>query len=322
MTSSLSSRSHHNSIFTNRKRDSLPTISAKGNTKSPKSIGTTSLDYYQFTIRHPIGRILIDLIKQNRKLAKSCNIKSKNYNIRKISKTFYKAFRQERKNPLAKLGHKTINNKKQPFKRKVTDHILDQTSKLPLATLSGPSLNNLPQATEQAVRLTKHPSLNTKRLLTKIKAIYLKGKRPESEFRSALLNGTTGKDYLLVQKCLAAGESLESTYDRLKLQYYARITSYKTKTQLPKLRASTGFSLAQIESHIRYPYTNARSPYPKGRSRTSYVNSEYCNALTRSLPTQGKIIIQTQLHSLSSQLDRSATAAKLSATLNSYRHTI
>ena len=244
MTSSLSSRSHHNSIFTNRKRDSLPTISAKGNTKSPKSIGTTSLDYYQFTIRHPIGRILIDLIKQNRKLAKSCNIKSKNYNIRKISKTFYKAFRQERKNPLVKLGHKTINNKKQPFKRKVTDHILDQTSKLPLATLSGPSLNKLAQATEnrrssknvgdtQAVRMTKHSSLNTKRLLTKIKAIYLKGKRPESEFRSALLNGTTGKDFLLVQKCLAAGESLESTYERLKRQYYARITSYKIKHNYP-----------------------------------------------------------------------------------------
>ena len=42
----------------------------------------------------------------------------------------------------------------------------------------------------------------------------------------------------------------------------------------------------------------------------------------RCLPTQSKIIVQTQLHSLSNQLGRSATAAELSAALNIYRHHI
>ncbi len=108
----------------------------------------------------------------------------------------------------------------------------------------------------------------------------------------------------------------------MRFKYHTIITAEEAKAQLPKFRANKGFSLSQIEAHLRYLCITTSSAYPEGSSRIIYYNSEYCNALMRCLPTQSKIIVQTQLHSLSNQLGRSATAAELSAALNIYRHHI
>ncbi len=117
---------------------------------------------------------------------------------------------KERKNFIVRVEPKTTNIKGQQTKRKVTGQTLDHHLKPLLAPPSDPDLINLVQATEnkrssknkdytRPVEIFRYQSLNIRELLTKINAAQLKGKLSESEFRSALLNGTTGKDHLLVQ---------------------------------------------------------------------------------------------------------------------------
>ncbi len=301
MTFNPSSRPYKNISFPNRKQKFRPCIDTKRIITSPKVLAPTNLEYYQFTIQDPIGRRLIELIKQNRQLAKTCNLRIKNCSILSISKSFYHATMKERKNLLAPLSDPDLTNLAQAIGYK-------RSSKNKDYTRPGENFN--------------YKSSNINGLIRKINTAQRKGELSASEFRSALLTGTTGKDHMLVRKCLKRGESLESTYDQLRFKYHANITAREAKTHLLKFRAKKGLSLTHIEAHLRYLCITASSKYPKERLRTTNYNYEYCNALMRCLPTKSKIIVQTQLLSLSNQLGRSATAAELSAALNIYRHQI
>ncbi len=130
MTFNPSSRPYKNISFPTRKQKFRPSIDTKRIITSPKLLAPTILEYYQFTIQDPIGRRLIELTKQNRQLAKACNLKIKNCSILSISKRFYQATMKKRKNLLGPSSDPNLNNlaqatgNKSPSKNKVLARLL------------------------------------------------------------------------------------------------------------------------------------------------------------------------------------------------------
>jgi hypothetical protein len=142
------------------------------------------------------------------------------------------------------------------------------------------------------------------------------------EFHEMLLICSTGRAHSLLVDWLGAGETTESIYHLLAINFDRRVSPDVAKSQLLAFKATKDMTLADVEARITQLSGRAVTTLPPGESRTNLKNLEGVQALIRALPATSSTTVSNAYSMISSKLGRPATYFELTRSLNIYRTTI
>ena len=147
-------------------------------------------------------------------------------------------------------------------------------------------------------------------------------KLSEEEFIECLLNYVTGKAHVHLASWVEQGEDISGIYHLLELHYNSRLSAVDARKVLSTYKIPKSSNLADGVSHILDLATRVSTHVPKGPTRTALDNLEAVQAIQRALPPTSAAVASNIYNSISSKLERGATATEFTRALNINRDSI
>ena len=285
------------------------------------------------TQSHPMGRILLSLLRDSANLAKKSNLKEMESDINELCSNFYNSVRLEKAKSLKQRKQVIADVEASLIDKELNSHMLNLDSDPPTYFSPVPTLLNAHQRAE-AMKLfpgrnnkfsgqpSKDHGMDISEFLSTIKLAQEQCGLSESEFKGILLGSTTGKAHSLLKEWISDNDSVHTIFHNFLIHFDRRSTPEECKQQLFVYKAPKTSNLARVEAHIMSLAGRASILLPAGISRTNAKNVEMIQTLIRSLPPTSSATVQSIYNSLSARLGRAATANELSRALNNYRHII
>jgi len=283
------------------------------------------------TQSHPLGRILLSLLKDSTNLAEKAKLKKMESEINDLCTNFYDSVRLEKAKLQKQRKQVVAEVEASILEKELNSHMLNLDMDPPTNFSLVPTLMS---AHQRADAMKLFPCRGTKFLgisntgmdvtefLSMVTLAQEQCSLSEKEFKEMLLLSTTGKAHALVSEWVNNGDSVATIYHNLLIHFDKRSTPEECKQQLLAYKAPKTSNLARVEAHIMFLANRAAKLLPHGETRNHYRNLEMVQALIRCLPPQSSSLVQTKFNELSARLGRVATAIELSRALTLSRHVI
>jgi hypothetical protein len=288
---------------------------------------------YDRTEKDYLGKILLNLFKDQTQLAQKCNMKGMCTNINEFCDYFngYLQINEEQRKLQNEQSQSEMEHRL--IQKQLNSHLLNQAIRPPAYFSSTPIMNSSIARTADIHKLfpnTHHKfsglakdNLSLLEFLNSMNAAQAQAKLSENEFKDMLLACTTGEAHqFLVDWLDSSQEDVASTYHQLSLRFDVRTSPEEAKVELFNYKAPKDKTLAQVESHIMNLSYRANSIFPAGEARTTAHNLDTCNTLIRCLPPVSSATVRKEYADLSTKLGRICTATELSRGLHTARHAI
>lgn len=286
-----------------------------------------------FTQNHPMGRILIGLLKDSFQLAKKTNVKEMNSDLNELCTNFYNSMRWSNMSTKRQISQRAKELEQNLIDRELNSHLLNENTDPPKHFSSVPTLIT-PQLRNEALKSfpTRHPKfsgvsireggVDVIEFLTAMNTAQEYCNLSEKEFKQFLLLCTTGRAHSLLSEWIKLEETVPTLYHSMIMHFDKRMTPQSAKELLFTYKAPKTLTLREVETNIMLWVSRAATIFPAGPSRIAYYNLETIEALIRCLPPISSARVQSVYNSLSARLGRAALATELSRALNIDRHAI
>jgi hypothetical protein len=288
-------------------------------------------DHIRFMNDHPIGAILIGIMRDNTELRQRVGHNESNLNIGQVASAFYTGMQLEEAQMAAKLQDSERAVGERIWQAKLNGHEASLSYPAP-AYFSPYATLTTPAQLGQAMKLfpsgagkfsgTKDHGMGVIEFLSSMNRAQGIANLSRGEFSNQLLESTTGKAHSLIVDWLGNNESIENIYYSLVTNFDKRTTVEEARAKLASYKALRTGSLAKVESDIMALASRASNSLPAGPSRTAFYNMEGVNALIRALPPSSQAMANNTFHSLSSEMNRACTFTELGKALKVYRSVI
>jgi len=287
---------------------------------------------YNYTNNHPMGKILISLLKDNMQLAEKSKLKAMELSLPELCTNFYNAMKLERNRTNNRINQTAAEIEQNIIQKELNSHTLNQSIEAPSYFSPGPTLLS-PRQRAECMKLfptgshkfsgqLRDKDMSIIEFLSMVKTAQAQCNLSEQEFKEMLLASTTGKAHLLLLEWLSNNDDPSAIFHNLLLHFDRRMTPEEARQQLNVYKAPKNSDLAKVFSHIMLLEGRAITTLPKGPAREAPYNMEIIQTLIRSLPTSSSILVQNTYNQLSARLGRAAKADELSRALNPFRHAI
>jgi len=285
---------------------------------------------HDFTMKHPLGQILIAMLTENTKLAEKCNLKDMTISMDELCRNFYNFQMLDKQRIKNNILQTTSNLENSLIERELNSHIINQSIAPPQHFSPVPTLLTTRQRADcmKLLPIGSNKFNGTDRgtsiveYLHHLNSIQKNCHLSLPEFYDIMLGSTTGQAYLLIHSWIEGGETPETIYHNLLLHFDKRLQPEEARMQLMNYKAPRNSDLARVEAKIQSLASRATSTIPAGPSRIASYNVEVIQGLIRSLPLNSSLIVQNLNNEKSARLRRGLSAAELSRFLNTYRHSI
>jgi len=283
-----------------------------------------------FTMKHPLGQILIAMLTENTKLADKCNMRDMTISMDELCRNFYNYQMLDKQRIKNNILQTTSNLENSIIERELNSHIINQSIAPPQRFSQVPTLLTAKQRADcmKLLPIGSNKFSGTDKgtsiveYLHQLNSIQKNCKLSLQEFYDIMLGSTTGQAYLLIHSWIEGGETPETIYHNLLLHFDKRLQPEEARMQLMSYKAPRNSDLARVEAKIQGLASRASSNIPAGPSRIASYNVEVIQGLIRSLPLNSSLIVQNLNNEKSARLGRGLSAAELSRFLNTYRHSI
>ena len=246
-----------------------------------------------FTQNHPMGKILIGLLKDTFQLAKKTNVKEMESDLNEMCTNFYNAMRLGQTSTKRQIKHAAMNLEEQLIEKELNSHLLNENTDppkyfSPIPTLLTPHQRNeamkcFPTRSPRfAGNSNRENGMDIIEFLSALKTAQEYCKLSEREFKQFLLLCTTGRAHTLLMEWLSLEESIPTIFHSLLMHFDKRITPEASKELLFTYKAPKNLSLKEVETNIMLWVSRAAAVLPAGPSRIAYYNMEIIQTLIRS----------------------------------------
>ena len=286
-----------------------------------------------FAASHPLGKLILDLTCQTRKLQKKAGIIPDELQLQEICEAFHKGMLLERSTATEAMRATTEDIEANILKREMNNyHNLNAVVKSPVKYSDTYQLIN-PDKVKLAAQLFPYTKQSLKfsgkrdgvsvlewlSSLTNAQAVVLLHKE---EFKDALLKSTAGPVYTLVQNYISYQYDVPDIYASLIMLYDNRLSPAEAKKQLAAYKATKNSNLTRVQSQIMDLASRVASSLPEGPSRTNCYDFEACNALIQGLPHNSSVMVSNLYNKLSAKLGKAPTYCELCKALTKFHDTI
>ena len=286
-----------------------------------------------FTKNHPMGQILLSLLKDTFQLAKKTNVKEMESDVSELCSNFYNAMRMSTRATKQQLQQTAKEFESRLIEKELNSHLLNENTDPPKYFSPAPTLISAHQRNEALKNFpTRHPKfsgtpvrdggMDVLEFLSAMNTAQEYCRLSEKEFKEFLLLCTTGRAHTLLMEWIRLGETVPTLYHSLLMHFDKRMTPQSAKEILFNYKAPKNLTLRDVETNIMLWVSRAATIFPAGPSRTAYYNLEIIEALIRCLPPFSSARVQSVYNTLSARLGRAALATELSRALNLDRHAI
>jgi len=286
---------------------------------------------YQFTAEHPIGSILLSLVKDNINLARKTNLKSMNTNVADLCTEFRRGMNLERAENRSDIKYLTSQIEGNIIAKELNSHKINTAIDPPTYFSPVPTLHTSGKLVEvlkvfprpgRFSGSTKDGGMAVTEFLIMLKEAQARCKLSEEEFISRMLASSTGLAHDLILEWKVNGENADTIFHNLMLNFDRRLSPDEAKIQLNAFKVNKNGTLSYAQSKIMKLAGRAASALPEGESRTAYYNMEAVNALIRALPQHSSQEVSNLYHNLTARLGKACTFSDLNKALNAYRVSI
>jgi hypothetical protein len=288
---------------------------------------------YAFTQNHPMGKILLSLLRDTCNLAKKTNVKEMESEVNEMCTNFFNAMRMGKSSTSRQIKQSSADLESHLIDKELNSHLLNENTDPPKYFSPIPTLHT-PHHRSEAMKL--FPTRNAKfsgqshrdngmdivEFLSMIKTAQEYCQLSEKEFKEFLLLSTTGRAHTLLNEWINLQETIPTIFHNLLMHYDRRLSPESTKELLYTYKAPKNLQLREVETNIMLWASRAATLLPAGPSRIAFYNMEIVQTLIRCLPPTSSAIVQGVFNSLSARLGRAALATELSRALNLQRHSI
>jgi hypothetical protein len=288
--------------------------------------------YREYTHKHPLGQILLDLKAHNIEMAKLAGIPARNEDLELLCQQFVHALKAERDHHNHKFNKKSsaleasLLNKELQF-ADVTQTIQPPTHFSPTSVLKdNPSklaecIKLFPKGT-QRFSGRQGSGINIIEFLKLIALAQETCMLSEDEFKAALLRSCTDGAHTLIAEQLEFGFDLNDIYHSLLLNYDRRLSPAEARKDLLEYKAPKNSNLAKVVAYIMNKAGRISSSLPKGEGKLSLYNLDATNALEAALPPASRTLVINQKNLLITKLGRLPQFAELIRSLQKYSDSI
>jgi hypothetical protein len=286
-----------------------------------------------FTKNHPMGQIILNLIRDVSTLAQKANLKEMDTDVKEVCTQFYNAMRLGKSTTNRQIKQSAKDLEEQLIEKELNGHLLNNNTKpptefSPVPTITSSHLRNeaMKCFPTRSPKFSGSPSrdggTDIIEFLSSLKTAQEYCNLSEKEFKQFLLLCTTGRAHALLIEWINLDESIPTIFHNLVMHFDKRLTPESAKELLFNYKAPKSLSLKDVETNIMLWVSRAATTLPAGPSRVAYYNMEIVQTLIRSLPPHSSARVQSVFNTLSARLGRAATATELSRALNIDRHSI
>lgn len=286
-----------------------------------------------FMKKHPMGQILLSLLKDTFNLSKKTRNKEMETDFDDVCVNFYKAMELMEKNTKRHIHEANKNFERYLIEKELNSHLINENSDPPKRFSPVPTLTNSQQRSE-AMRCfpTRSPKFSgtssreggtdVLEFISALNTAQEYCNLSEKEFKQFLLLCTTGRAHILLMEWIRLGETIPTIYHSLITHFDKRMTATAAQDLLFTYKAPKYSTLREVETNIMLWAGRAAMSLPDGPARNAFYNMQIVQALIRSLPPVSSSRVQSVYNTLSARLGRAALATELSRALNLDRHTI
>jgi len=330
-SSRASSVSSHNGDARRDKDDDIQIDDHQNGHVDENDPETSFGDDFQYTQEHPLGRILLQLAKDHVNLARKTNLKSMNTSIDKLCSDFKRGMLQERAESKQDIDDVTRQIELNIIHKELNSHKINAIIEPPTNFSPTPAIHSANKLKEiQGVfpkrghfsGFPKDGGTSVTEFLRQLNEAQERCRLSEDEFIARMLASSTGLAHDLILEWRTNGESADTIYHNLLLNFDKRQNPEDARQQLSSYKISKNSSLGHAQSKIMLLAGRAADAYPQGESRITYYNMEAINALIRALPPNSSQQASNLYHSLTSRLGKACTYSNLVRSLNAFRTTI
>jgi len=288
-------------------------------------------DDFNYTQEHPLGRILLQLAKDHVNLARKTNLKSMNTSIDKLCSDFKRGMQQERAENKQDIDDVTRQIELNIISKELNSHKINAIIEPPTNFSPSPTIHTANKLKEiQQVfpkrghfsGFPKDGGTSVTEFLRQLNEAQERCRLSEEEFIARMLASSTGLAHDLILEWRTNGETADTIYHNLLLNFDKRQNPEDARQQLSSYKISKNSSLGHAQSKIMLLAGRAADAYPQGESRITYYNMEAINALIRALPPNSSQQASNLYHSLTTRLGKACTYSHLIRSLNAFRTTI
>ena len=288
--------------------------------------------YKDFTIKHPLGNLILRMSSMNKELCKKLNIKTEDDPcLNEVCKKFTEAIRLERNRNISKFNKVSSEIEDNILNKELNFHAINASVQPPtqfslIPVLTTPTrmqeaLKTFPTKSSQKFSGTQG-TVNILEFLHSLNTAQSIMNLSKKEFLQLMQKSVTGRVYNLVNECISYEHDIGDLYHSLLTLYDNRMTSDIARKTLMNYRAHRNQTLSKLQSQIMILASRIASQIPEGPSRTSMFNLEANNALIRSLPPNSATVVSNVINSLSAKLQKSPTYVQTIKCLTKYHDTI
>ena len=287
-----------------------------------------------FVSAHPVGQLFLKILADNTLSAKQTGTNQTQLNVGLISEALRAVELQTEQKINEKLEKTSAKIEANILNKEFETHRAGQDYTLPTTFSPTDRLTTL--AMKKDAQLTfpyKHakfsgtynkdvPTVAVSEYLDFMTRAQNKMMLSRSEFTDVLLSTTTGRAHSLIVDWLRAGESVESIYHLMMLNFDRRISATEAKMRLQNYKCPKTDTLAKCESNILSLAARASDIMPSVDSRMAYLNIEASMALLRALPPQSTATATNLYHQLCQKRNKAITYSEFTAHLNTFKDSI
>jgi len=280
---------------------------------------------------HPMGRILLSLLKDSTNLAEKAKLNKMECELNELCTNFYDSLRLEKAKMQKQRRQVIADIETSMIEKELNSHMLNLDINPPNNFSPTPTLLSARQRADamklfpcNGNKFTGSPNhgFDITEYLSMVRLAQEQCGLSEKEFKEMLLCSTTGKAHAILAEWIGSGDSVAAIFHNFLIHFDKRGTPEESKQQLLTYKAPKNLNLAKVEAQISSMANRAATLLPPGDSRQQYRNLEIIQTLIRCLPITSSSLVQTKFNELSARLGRAATYIELSRALNLHRHVI
>lgn len=285
----------------------------------------------EFTRKHPLGNILLQLKCQNLALYKKLNIPTSETELDELCGCFVKAIKAERDKTTTKINKTSdlVENsllEKELNYQNVTSQIRLPQNYSPIPVLTDPAkLNETIKVFPTKHAMKFNAKIGSSSIIEFLNSMTLAQSivnLSREEFLDTFLRCTTGKVYSLLSEYINFGYSIEDIYFSLTTLYDDRISAGDARKLISSYTIPKSSTLTKALGSIMHLASRVASQIPDGPSRVACYDLEANTTLMRALPQNSATLTRDVFNALSAKLQRSPTFVEFSKALNKFSDTI
>ncbi len=287
---------------------------------------------YKFTTEHPLGSILLKIVQDQTNLTR----KSKNggmvTNIKELCSSFHNAIKLERANINHKLTSTVAGVERSLMDKELNSHSINAAVEPPTYFSPTPVITSsqklaeimkiFPKSGKFSGNSQRDGHMSVIEFLHTLTRAQNQCMLSEPEFIDRMLDATTGTAHELVFEWKVNGDSVNSIYHNMVVNFDHRLPAEDARNKLHNFTIGKSSSLAKAQSAIQLLVSRACTLLPPGDSRIAYKNMEGCTTLIRALPPNSSQLANNTYQNFTTRLGRACTLEELFRGLNQYRSTI